>query len=81
MAKTFGFNDDELKLLLVAVRHMRRTFDQARKAAPEPQPAAAVQVRVPPGGWDGTPSASAPSKRKAPAPGPKLDLTPPQSPQ
>ena len=40
MAKTFGFNDDELKLLLVAVRHMRRTFSQARKSAPEPQPAA-----------------------------------------
>jgi len=32
MAKTFGFNQDELKLLLVAVRQMRRTFDQARKA-------------------------------------------------
>ena len=35
MASTFGFNHDELKLLLVAVRHMRRTFEQARKAAPE----------------------------------------------
>jgi len=32
MAKTFGFNQDELKLLLVAVRQMRRTFAQARKA-------------------------------------------------
>ena len=32
MAKTFGFNDDELKLLLVAVRQMRRTFAQARKS-------------------------------------------------
>jgi len=31
MAKTFGFNDDELKLLLVAVRQMRRTFAQPRK--------------------------------------------------
>ena len=40
MAKTFGFSDDELKLLLVAVRHMRRTFAQAKKAAIEPQPAA-----------------------------------------
>lgn len=40
MAKAFGFNDDELKLLLVAVRHMRRTFAQAKKSAPEPQPAA-----------------------------------------
>jgi hypothetical protein len=33
MAKTFGFNDDEVKLLLVAVRHMRRTFEKARDAA------------------------------------------------
>ena len=40
MAKTFGFNDDELKLLLVAVRQMRRTFAAACKTAPEPQPAA-----------------------------------------
>ena len=32
MAKTFGFTQDELKLLLVAVRQMRRTFEQARKA-------------------------------------------------
>jgi hypothetical protein len=31
MAKTFGFNDDELKLLLVAVRQIRRTFAQPRK--------------------------------------------------
>ena len=30
MAKAFGFSDDELKLLLVAVRHMRRTFAEAR---------------------------------------------------
>jgi hypothetical protein len=36
MAKTFGFNEDELKLLLVAVRHMRRTFEQAGAAAPDP---------------------------------------------
>ncbi len=31
MSKVFGFNDDEVKLLLVAVRHMRRTFEQARQ--------------------------------------------------
>ena len=36
MAKTSGFTDDELKLLLVAVRHMRRTFAQALKSAPDP---------------------------------------------
>jgi hypothetical protein len=34
MAKTFGFNDDELKLLLVAVRQMRRTFAPARRKDP-----------------------------------------------
>ncbi|HLK62318.1 MAG TPA: hypothetical protein VKU19_02700 [Bryobacteraceae bacterium] len=34
MAQTFGFNQDELKLLLVAVRQMRRTFAQARKNDP-----------------------------------------------
>lgn len=32
MAKAFGFSDDELKLLLVAVRQMRRTFAQPRKS-------------------------------------------------
>jgi hypothetical protein len=35
MAKTFGFNDDELKLLLVAVRQMRRTFEKARANDPD----------------------------------------------
>jgi hypothetical protein len=30
----FGFSDDELKLLLVAVRQMRRTFAQPRKTDP-----------------------------------------------
>ena len=34
MAKTFGFSEDELKLLLVAVRQMRRTFAQPRKTDP-----------------------------------------------
>jgi hypothetical protein len=40
MSKVFGFNEDELKLLLVSVRLMRRTFAAARKTAPVPQPAA-----------------------------------------
>ncbi|HUB78137.1 MAG TPA: hypothetical protein VMB03_05025 [Bryobacteraceae bacterium] len=35
MSKTFGFNNDELKLLLVAVRQMRRTFAKARKTDPD----------------------------------------------
>jgi hypothetical protein len=34
MAKAFGFNEDELKLLLVAVRQMRRTFAEPRKSDP-----------------------------------------------
>jgi hypothetical protein len=34
MAKAFGFNEDELKLLLVAVRQMRRTFAEPRKKDP-----------------------------------------------
>ena len=46
MAKAFGFDDDELKLLLVAVRQMRRTFEAARKLAPEPQPAADAYARL-----------------------------------
>ena len=46
MAKAFGFDDDELKLLLVAVRHMRRTFAQARKAAPVPQPAMEAYAKL-----------------------------------
>ena len=36
MTKVFGFSDEELKLLLVAVRHMRRTFSQAQGAKPDP---------------------------------------------
>jgi hypothetical protein len=35
MAKTFGFTDDELKLLLVAVRQMRRTFAKLRQGDEE----------------------------------------------
>ena len=34
MTKAFGFDQDESKLLLVAVRHMRRTFAQARGSDP-----------------------------------------------
>jgi len=34
MAQAFGFSDDEVKLLLVAVRHMRRTFAEARDRDP-----------------------------------------------
>jgi hypothetical protein len=46
MAKTFGFSDDELKMLLVAVRQMRRTFEAARKTAPERQPAVDAYARL-----------------------------------
>lgn len=34
MAQAFGFNQDELKLLLVAVRQMRRTFEPIREKDP-----------------------------------------------
>ena len=46
MSKVFGFNDDELKLLLVAVRHMRRTFAQARKADADQPPAMETYARL-----------------------------------
>ena len=46
MEKTFGFSQDELKMLLVAVRQMRRTFEAARKTAPEPQPAVDAYARL-----------------------------------
>ncbi|HUI78204.1 MAG TPA: hypothetical protein VLY24_09815 [Bryobacteraceae bacterium] len=36
MAQAFGFNQDELKLLLVAVRHIRRTFAAALERSPDP---------------------------------------------
>jgi hypothetical protein len=42
VAKTFGFSDDELKLLLVAVRQMRRTFVQARRNDPSIEAYAAL---------------------------------------
>ncbi len=32
MSRVFGFTDEEVKLLLVAVRQMRRTFAAAEKA-------------------------------------------------
>ena len=42
MANAFGFTQDELKLLLVAVRQMRRTFEQARKTDPSLESYAAL---------------------------------------
>ena len=36
MPRAFGFNEEELKLLLVAVRQMRRTFAQAQAVKPDP---------------------------------------------
>ena len=35
----------------------------------QPQPEAAIQVRVPPGGWDGVPAPSTPKRTV----GPKVD--------
>lgn len=42
MAKAFGFTEDELKLLLVAVRQMRRTFERPRKTDPSLEAYAAL---------------------------------------
>ena len=42
MAKTFGFSEDEVKLLLVAVRQMRRTFAQPRRTDPSLETYAAL---------------------------------------
>jgi hypothetical protein len=42
MAKAFGFTEDELKLLLVAVRQMRRTFAEPRKTDPSLEAYAAL---------------------------------------
>ena len=41
----------------------------AQSWQPQPQPEAAIQVRVPPGGWDGVPAPST-AKRSV---GPKAD--------
>ena len=41
-AKTFGFTQDEVKLLLVAVRQMRRTFAQMRQQDPAMESYAAL---------------------------------------
>jgi hypothetical protein len=46
MARAFGFTPDELKMLLVAVRHMRRTFAQARKAGAQPDPSLEAYYRL-----------------------------------
>ena len=46
MAQVFGFNDDELKLLLVAVRQMRRTFAEPRKGDPDLEAYAALYDRL-----------------------------------
>lgn len=46
MAQTFGFSNDGLKLLLVAVRQMRRTFERARKNDPDMEAYAALYDRL-----------------------------------
>jgi len=46
MEKTPEFTDDELKLLLVAVRHMRRTFAEARARDPALENYAALYDRL-----------------------------------
>ena len=46
MAKAFGFTEDELKLLLVAVRQMRRTFAEPRKTDPSLEAYAAFRAEA-----------------------------------
>jgi hypothetical protein len=46
METTPGFSDDELKLLLVAVRHMRRTFADARTRDPSLESYAVLYDRL-----------------------------------
>ena len=46
MAQVFGFNQDELKLLLVAVRQMRRTFESVRETDPSIEPYAELYDRL-----------------------------------
>jgi localization factor PodJL len=57
----------------VAARLDKQTLAAAMAAAQswqaQPQPEAAIQVRVPPGGWDGVPAPSAPKRTV----GPKVD--------
>jgi hypothetical protein len=46
MAKALDFSDDEVKLQLVAVRHMRRTFAEARGRDPALEDYAALYDRL-----------------------------------
>ena len=46
MPRTFGFNEEELKLLLVAVRQMRRTFAQAQARGAKADPALASYAEL-----------------------------------
>ncbi len=46
MPDAFGFTDDELKLLLVAVRQMRRTFAVPRRQDPSIEAYAALYDRL-----------------------------------
>src|ERR1035438_4895098 len=46
MAKAFGFDEDEVKMLLVAVRQIPLTVAAARRTAPEPQPGVDAYARL-----------------------------------
>jgi localization factor PodJL len=63
-------------------RALKAATQAAQGWRAEPQPDAAVQVKTPAGGWDGTAAVATPAapKRKPPAaPGPALDLTTPRA--
>src|SRR5262249_21064652 len=60
---------------------LRAAMQAVQAWTPEPQPETAVQVKIPPGGWDthvSPVSALPPAKRKPTALGPKLDLATPR---
>jgi localization factor PodJL len=73
LASREGDRDAAKKRDDVAARLDKQTLAAAMAAAQswqaQPQPEAAIQVRVPPGGWDGVPAPSAPKRTV----GPKVD--------
>jgi localization factor PodJL len=73
LASREGDRDAAKKRDDVAARLDKQTLTAAMAAAQswqaQPQPEAAIQVRVPPGGWDGVPAPSTPKRTV----GPKVD--------
>ena len=78
LASREGDKDAAKKRDDVGSRLNQQTLTAARAAvqvwSPETQPAAAVEVKVPAGGWDGVPAPSTPQRRI----GPKAEAVPPR---